>query len=775
MALLGGVEGPASAFVVLGPFVLVGVLSVGGCAVRTEGEVDATLGLDVQLGDTGPAPGTCTRDLDCADRIACTIDHCEEGACTHEACVDCCIGSLVCDEALGCVPAPQPCTTDAECRDAFPCTLDRCRDRMFCEHVAENALCAVGEVCLGAVGCIEEPPSSCTTDAECSSDNACAAVWRCEPEFGCAFVSALDCDDGDACTLDACDGATGCVHAEPDVDGDSFVDALCGGEDCDDTDDTVSPSAPELCGDGVDQDCDANIDEGCCEAGLACTTSCSTTGTTSCMPDGSAGPCVPPAELCNGIDDDCDGMRDEACCMAGIACPTTCGTTGTTVCAPDGTSSCAPPAELCNGIDDDCDGMRDEACCVAGSPCTTACGSTGTTACAPDGTASCTPPAETCNDRDDDCDTSIDDGFACRVGTSTACTTACGSTGTRACLPGCSLDGTCAPPAELCNGVDDDCDSSCDDGFTCCAGSARACSTFGFFTGTALCRGDCSGFDTSTCSNCGNGARNMGEQCDGVDLGGASCTSLGMGFSSGTLRCAAGCVYDTSSCSRCGNGTLDAGEQCDGSALGGATCSSIGMGFAPGGTLSCGPSCTYVTSGCTRCGNGTIDAGEQCDGANLGGSSCTTVPGGFTGGTLSCTAGCAFNTSTCTSWNPSGTYPITSTPSPPSYRCAYSSLAMVYSVDFNLNPITLADGGGGTMTASATGLPCVLEGPSPRGSPTRSFDLTCVAAGLCTETYRLVGMFTSDTAFSATFTAGYAGGVWCSDCTNRSWTVSGSR
>lgn len=693
----------------------------GACAVRSDGGLDATLGLDVHLPDTGPPPGLCARDLDCADRIACTIDHCEGGACTHEPCADCCMGSLVCDEILGCVPAPQPCTTDGECRDAFPCTLDRCRDRSFCEHLPESALCGPREVCLGAVGCIEEPPSSCVEDADCASRNACAAVWRCEPEFGCAFVSALDCDDGDACTVDACDRDAGCVHEAPDADGDGFVDAGCGGPDCDDEEDTVSPSAPELCGDGVDQDCDVSVDEGCCEAGLACSTGCGSSGTTSCAPDGSSGPCLAPVETCNGVDDDCDGMRDEECC-------------------------------------------------AAGSPCTTACGSTGSTVCAPDGAARCVPPAEICNDRDDDCDTSIDDGFACRVGASMSCTTTCGSTGTRACLPGCVLDATCAPPAEICNGVDDDCDASCDDGFACCAGSTRACSTVGFFSGTALCRGDCSGFDTSACTNCGNGTRDAGEACDGIDLGGASCTSLGAGFSGGALRCAAGCALDTSGCSRCGNGALDAGEACDGTNLAGATCSSLGMGFAPGGTLACGLGCAFVTAGCSRCGNGAIDAGEACDGANLGGASCLSVSGGFSGGTLTCTPGCALDTSGCTRptpWSPTGTYTISPSVS---YMCA--SFFGVSLVDFSFASVGFADDGA-TLTATGTGLPCAPTGGSPRSSPTRSFDLACTAPGSCAETYRFVGMFTTDHAWTGTFIATYAGS--CLDCVMQSRPISGAR
>jgi len=742
--------------------------------VRVETPPDATIGLDVLLPDS-PAPGTCTRDLDCADRIACTIDHCEDGECVHDGCLDCCPGSLVCDPGLGCLPAPVPCTTDAECRDDVPCTLDRCRDRMFCEHLPEPALCSRGEICLGGVGCVPEPPSSCETAEDCATSSVCAAVWRCEPEFGCAFVSPLDCDDGDDCTTDACsDMAGGCTHAPTDGDDDGAVLESCGGDDCDDTNPDVRPGAMEVCGNGVDDDCDGMEDEGCCAAGGPCTTSCGTLGMATCLPDGSAGPCAPPAEVCNGVDDDCDGMRDEACCMAGVACPTSCGSTGTTVCAPDGTSSCAPPAELCNGIDDDCDGMRDEACCVAGTPCTTSCGSSGTTVCLPDGTSSCTAPAEMCNDRDDDCNGMIDDGFACRVGMSSSCTTGCGSTGARMCLPGCTLDGTCVPPTEMCNGVDDDCDSACDDGFTCCAGSGRACSTFGFFAGTALCRGDCSGFDTSTCSNCGNGTRNAPEQCDGADLAGATCSSLGMGFSSGVLRCAAGCRYDTAGCSRCGNGMIDAGEQCDGSALGGASCGSIGMGFV-GGTLSCGPSCTYVTSGCTRCGNGTIDAGEQCDGTNLGGASCTTIPGGYSGGTLSCTAGCSFNAGGCTSPMPtdySGTYLVTPTPS---YMCALGLVSINLGITRFIDSATTM-----SLDPAGTGLGCVPTGASPRLDAEGDFSLMCTDAAMgsgCDETYTVTGRFSDSRNWTGTVTANFTpvGGGSCLGCMMRTWTVSGSR
>jgi len=48
--------------------------------------------------------------------------------------------------------------------------------------------------------------------------------------------------------------------------------------------------------------------------------------------------------------------------------------------------------------------------------------------------------------------------------------------------------------------------------------------------------------------NCGNGVIDAGEQCDGADLQGFDCASLGL--NGGTLNCdAMMCTFDTSMCS----------------------------------------------------------------------------------------------------------------------------------------------------------------------------------------------------------------------------------
>ncbi len=141
---------------------------------------------------------------------------------------------------------------------------------------------------------------------------------------------------------------------------------------------------------------------------------------------------------------------------------------------------------------------------------------------------------------------------------------------------------------------------------------------------------------------CGDGIIDPGEDCDGGNLGGQSCASLG--FGGGNLVCQNNCVFDTSGCSDCGNGILDPGEECDGTNFGGKTCSTFGL--ADGAALACTDDCTIDTGPCETCGNGVIDPGEDCDGNNLGGGTCE-GQGYNGGGDLSCAANCQYDEGQC--------------------------------------------------------------------------------------------------------------------------------
>ncbi len=244
---------------------------------------------------------------------------------------------------------------------------------------------------------------------------------------GDLFFSDVDCDDNNAAIFpgatELCDGVdNNCdgmidegfnpttYYADTDNDGagdPANTTANCtavvpagyvtNGDDCDDTNDQISPTATEIC-DGIDNNCDGNIDEGFTPITYYADTdgdgvgvSTDTVSTCSAAPNGytaANGDCddndssvFPGAtELCDGVDNNCDGMIDEGFPMFtyyvdsdndGEGDPNMSITTCISItppglvtngddCDDQNSDIYSAAAEICDGIDNNCNGMIDE-------------------------------------------------------------------------------------------------------------------------------------------------------------------------------------------------------------------------------------------------------------------------------------------------------------------------------------------------------------------------------------------------------------------------------
>ncbi len=456
-----------------------------------------------------------------------------------------CNGNVDCDSGL-CVEGPLGFVCTRPCAETCPPGYD-CKgvlyetDVVFLCMPRLDRLCApcLDDLQCGGGTCVtidgeSRCARSCTQPSDCPGGFVCDQEQaRCLPETGsCTCFGEFD---GGLRTCSASNGFGTCFGVED-------CDTALGWSGC-----TAKTPATEVCN-GQDDDCDAFLDEDVATVGSGCEVTVSGVGscdgTTVCVGLGGLqcqGP-TPRPEACNFEDDNCDGEVDEpfktgtvyssfehcgTCnrsCGFGFpnaaqtACQIQQGVAQCVVvecepgyikqndfqCIPDVVNLCEPCSTNANclGQNSACVTLSDgrfcaKACagagdCPLGFSCQAVAGS-GNQCLPTTGVCSCGPGTQGLS-------------RACSVTISPPGQPSTTCAGAETC--GASGWGSCALPAETCNGFDDDCDGTVDDGFknaagkynqvAHCGGCGISCLALSFANADPTC--DASGSGAPQCS-----------------------------------------------------------------------------------------------------------------------------------------------------------------------------------------------------------------------------------------------------------------------------------
>ncbi len=322
-----------------------------------------------------------------------------------------------------------------------------------------------------AVSSCTQPPGTVLFDNDCDDSDVSVSP------VGVEYCDGLDNNcDGDVDEDSAANASTWYRDGDSDGYGDSAsgttvaCDLPAGysasSDECDDGNSNIHPTGTELC-DGVDNDCDGNTDEadaanapawysdsdgdgyGGSSSVRACSQPAGTTSSSTDCNDGNAAVNPAAAESCDGVDNDCDGTVDEPAATNastwyldsdgdgyGVSgsvtrsCSQPAGYSAASTDCNDGNAAISPSAtESCDGLDNDCDGATDESggslwyrdadgdgygvSSTSASSCNQPSGYVAASGDCNDGSSAVSPAAtEVCDGIDNDCDGSTDEGGA---------------------------------------------------------------------------------------------------------------------------------------------------------------------------------------------------------------------------------------------------------------------------------------------------------------------------------------------------------------------------
>ena len=361
--------------------------------------------------------------------------------------------TVIVNETVGCDPP--------DCDDGNPCTVDVCNeDSPICVNTPDDSLCDDGDVCTGVETCDAVSGCQAGTPLECDDGLYCNGVETCDAVSGCQAGTPPDCDDGVDCTVDTCDEIGDSCANTPD---DLFCDNgdVCDGAETCDPIDGCQTGDPLVCEDGDLCTTDS------CDPATGCTFTPVDCGDLICDP--ATGECIPipctddefcdDGIYCNGAET-CDlgsGLCQSGTppdCDDGVSCTDDMCDIGLDACVNTPNDESCDDADVCTGVET-CDPVSD---CQPGDPLVCDDGNLCTNdSCDP--VAGCMytpvecPPGESCDPADGlckgGCDPELcDDGLYCN--------------GTETCVDGVCTPGTAPDCDDGVDCTDDICDEDID-------------------------------------------------------------------------------------------------------------------------------------------------------------------------------------------------------------------------------------------------------------------------------------------------------------------------